>query len=103
MVKAKPKTPLRVEILNTGAVLTNGDRDKDYGSPVVNYIHTAALLTAYFKDKLGYESYEFTAEDACMIQVLVKASRIAGGHFKLDNYIDGATYLAMAGECRSEG
>lgn len=100
MTKAKPKTPLRVEILNTGAVLTNGDRDKDYGSPLVNYTHTAAMLTAYFKDKIGYE---FTAEDACMIQVLVKASRVAGGHFKLDNYIDGATYLAMAGECRAEG
>ncbi len=87
----------RIDILNEAARLTGGDRDKTYGNPVANYTHTAGLITAYFKDKIVYQ---FTAEDAAMIMALVKMSRIAGGVFKPDNFIDGAAYIAIAGECR---
>lgn len=86
----------REHILQEGIRLTVGDRNVSYGNPNVNFLHMAGLLTAYFRHKI---TYEFSAEDAAMIMALAKTSRIAGGSFKLDNYIDGATYLAIAGEC----
>lgn len=92
--------PHRVQILNKGAALTSGDRDKTYGNPHSNMVHMAAMLTSYFSHSIVYD---FTAEDAAIIMVLAKLSRLKankGTPYHEDNYIDAATYTAMAGASR---
>lgn len=90
--------PTRVKILEHGAALTAGERDKVYGPPVVNMQHFAGLLTAYFSNLLDYE---FTGEDAAQIMVMAKLSRTAnrGVKYHEDNYTDQSVYSAIAGEC----
>lgn len=101
--------PKRVQILTAGAALTTGDRQKVYGEAYDNMKHFAGLLSAYFADKIREEGNEgmnrflFSTEDAAMIMVLAKNSRIAvGKSYHEDNYVDGATYTAIAGEARDK-
>ena len=99
MAKITPKAK-RVQVLERGASLTSGDRDKTYGDPVSNMAHFAGMLTAYFSSVMDYE---FSPEDAAQIMVMAKQSRCKanpGTPFHEDNYVDGATYLAIAAECR---
>ncbi len=89
-------TPRRVQILNEGATLTNGDRDKEYGPPGVN-LAAAGELKAVFRKHLCREisAGELEAID----QVLTKVGRVATGQQpKRDTYVEGATYFAIAGE-----
>ena len=39
-----------------------------------------------------------TEEQAWMFMVFLKAARASGGSFRLDDYVDGAAYFALAGE-----
>ena len=39
-----------------------------------------------------------TEEQGWMFMVFLKAARASGGSFKLDDYVDGAAYFALAGE-----
>lgn len=39
-----------------------------------------------------------TEEQGWMFMVFLKAARAFGGSFKLDDYVDGAAYFALAGE-----
>ena len=96
MKKQQPKSnPLRIDILGIAAQLTGTDRQKVYGDAKTNMTHFAGMLTAYFAPK----GVEFSAEDAAMIMVLAKNSRVAVGKYHLDNYVDAAAYVAIAGEC----
>lgn len=98
--------PLRVQILNEGAALTTGERSAMYGEAYQNMRHMAGMLTAYFINLISepdsMNCYIFTAEDAAQIMVLAKLSRTANrtAPFHKDNYVDAATYTAIAGECR---
>lgn len=113
---AKAPDPVRVRILNQGAELTQGERNKAYGNAVTNMQHMAGLLTAYFHNLIranpsivvGYNlkdmpeaHYTFTGEDAAQIMAIAKLSRTAnrGVRYHEDNYTDQAVYSAMAGEC----
>lgn len=39
-----------------------------------------------------------TEEQAWMFMVFLKAARASGGSFRLDDYVDGSAYFALAGE-----
>ncbi|UYF10815.1 HNH endonuclease [Vibrio phage 12VC501] len=43
-----------------------------------------------------------TEEMGWMFQVFLKASRAKGGEVRIDDYIDGAAYFALAGECAQQ-
>lgn len=105
--------PHRIHLLETAARLTGVDRQKVYGDATTNMTHFAAMLTAYFENRFDLDLRElskvpqpgdvkcFTAEDAAMIMVLAKLSRVAvGKNHHEDNYIDSAAYIAIASECR---
>lgn len=47
-------------------------------------------------------STELTEEQGWMFMVFLKASRAKGGEFRLDDYVDGSAYFALAGEAASE-
>lgn len=88
--------PLRVQYLNKGASLTSGDRDAEYGDPLVN-MRCAGELKAVIRRYLSRPMDPGEAEAIDM--VITKLSRVATGAPKADTYIDGATYFAIAGEC----
>jgi len=79
-------------ILETALKLTTGDRNQTYGDPIDNLTIFADLINAYFKTNM-------TAIDASIIMTLAKISRVAVNKNHQDNYIDGAAYMAIAGEC----
>jgi hypothetical protein len=92
----RPGTPERVKILNEGAALTNGDRDKEYGPPALNMGAAGALKTALRKH-MTRKICE--AELEALDNALTKIGRLATGpRPKRDTYVDAAVYLAIAGE-----
>lgn len=101
--KPADSRPARVRILEDGKTITQGDRNRDYGSPVPNMRETAELWDAYLKSRgvrLWREGAHaaFSGEDVANMMALMKLARTGVRH-KEDNYVDAAVYLAIAGEC----
>lgn len=91
---------VREQVLLDGAALTGGDRNRTYGSPAPNLALQMALWVAY---KAVAGDKHSAAHDAAMQHVFAKVARIASGaRGHRDNYVDGATYLAIAFECDAE-
>ena len=84
----------RGEILEEANKLTQTDRQRDYGTPRVNHDRIANLWSAYLERPI-------TAEQVAICLALVKISRTMQSK-KIDNYIDGAAYFAIAGELSDE-
>jgi hypothetical protein len=84
----------RGEILEQANKLTQTDRQRDYGTPRVNHDRIANLWSAYLEQKI-------TGEQVAICLALVKISRTMQSK-KIDNYIDGAAYFAIAGELADE-
>lgn len=96
-MKKHKANPPRVEILETGINLTTGDRNNTYGEPHHNLTTYAKLIESYLYG-LGYE-VELDATDGAMFMQLAKTSRVAVNKQHMDNYVDGAVYFAIGGEC----
>jgi hypothetical protein len=64
--------------------LVHGDRGADYGTPLSNFSHTAALWSAAF-------GHPFTPEQVAIAMILVKVSRECHKH-KRDTVVDIAGY-----------
>jgi Domain of unknown function (DUF6378) len=73
-----------MNILEEADHITSKDRQKDYGHPLDNHTQTAEMVTAFLKRKL---KEPLTAEDVCMIQILLKISRYSHAP-KRDTLID---------------
>jgi hypothetical protein len=82
----------RKEILETALSLTLGDRETEYGPMTETMARVAAAASAV----LGKE---LTARDIAVINVVMKLTRSRQSPTKADHYVDGAAYIAMAGEC----
>lgn len=96
---------LRGSILSEAKTLTEGDRNAAYGDPYDNLGDITVLWTAYLHAKyagrtIGEVDFALTAEDQAWLVVLQKMARTFRGRYHADNYIDGAAYSAIAGECR---
>lgn len=99
-VAARGKQPQRATILREALTLTTQAREAEYGPPRVNFACAAALKTAFRAHaKRDISPAEMEAID----MVLTKLGRIATGAAKRDNYVDGAGYLALAGEIALDG
>ena len=48
----------------------------------------------------GMFGTELTEEQGWHFMTLLKMSRAKGGEYRRDDYVDGAAYFALAGECR---
>ena len=80
----------RSEILREAEALINGDRQKDYGTPQENF----KRIAAGWSEILGVD---VDAEQVALCMAWLKIARLAHGPHR-DSYIDGAAYLALAGE-----
>lgn len=81
----------RGEILDEAKRLINTDRAKDYGSPRVNHERIAALWSPILH-------MQVTPAQVALCMAQVKVSRLCQTPDHLDSFIDGAAYLAIAGE-----
>lgn len=92
----------RGDLLRTGISLTEGDRQEQYGECVQNMQDIADLWSAYLRPLLRRfdpGQIELTGEDAAHMCTLMKIARTYNSGHKDDNFIDGANYQAIAGEC----
>lgn len=91
----------RVAILEKASALTAGDRNASYGDPHTNLTTFAKLVEAYLRGR-GWSGPPLDSVDGSIIMVQTKVSRIAVNQDHDDNYVDGAAYMAIAGECAAK-
>lgn len=91
-----PSLPLRAQYLREGEALTYGDRNVEYGDPLLN-MRCAGELKAVARRYLARSMDPGEAE--ALDLVFTKIARVITGSPKKDTYVDGATYFAIAGEC----
>lgn len=96
---------LRGKLLTQAIELTEGSRNAAYGDPVVNLGLQGRLMDVFFEEFDKNASLAFldatgvAALRGSIAQVIGKLARIGAGDVtRLDNYIDGAAYFAIAGE-----
>jgi hypothetical protein len=100
----KPKMTPRARILVQGVRLTSGTRDNLYGDPKINMACAGELKRVFLKYAVKSPRRIGPGEHEAIDLVLTKISRIATGTVPHeDTYVDGATYMAIAGECALEG
>jgi len=85
--------------MNAGDFLTEAkaiiqDRGMDYGHPSDNMQRTASLWSAFLE--MPITDYQVAS---CMALVKLARSMETG---KVDNYIDGAAYMAIAGQLHTQ-
>lgn len=86
-----------VDVATTAASLVGGDRDRQHGAKLDNFNRIAAVWNAWLgirKDPAG----ALTAHDVGVMMSLMKIARTQSGAFNIDDYVDGAGYLACAAE-----
>ena len=71
------------------------DRGLDYGHPSDNMARTAALWSSYLEMPI-------TDYQVAVVLSLVKIARSIEDSQKIDTWIDGASYLAIAGQLATE-
>ena len=86
----------RHDILTEADRLTSTDRNKNYGPPRLNHERIAAVWSML----LGID---VTPSQVALCMAGVKLARLAQTPDHLDSFIDGAAYMAIAGEIATEG
>lgn len=93
----RPDTPKtkRAVILAEADRIIHGDREKDYGAPIDSFTRLAAALALVF-------GHEVTPVQAAAAMIAMKLSRLAGGDYKDDTWVDLAGYAALGAEVRDQ-
>lgn len=89
-------SPERVKVLKEAASLITGDREKDYGTPQVNFNRIAALWNVQAAHLLKDGAY-FTPVDVALLLLQLKMARAVNSP-KRDTFVDAAGYAALAAE-----
>lgn len=90
------------EILKTATGIVSGDRAASHGDKLANHDCIGALWNGYLRARvLVGRPADLNAEDVANLMELMKVARRLTGSFNVDDYVDGAGYAAVAGECRS--
>lgn len=83
------------DIAKKAADLVSGDRAQTHGDMAENFARIADLWSAYLGKRL---ETELTAVDIGNMMALLKIARTQTGEVNADDFVDGAGYLACAGE-----
>ena len=75
------------------AMTITTERNKTHGDRITNHGNISQLWSWYLKK-------EITASDVAMMMSLLKIARTKTGNPNKDDLVDGAAYLAIAGEIR---
>lgn len=85
------ENPKRVQLTQTAASLITGERQNDYGPPVVNFQRIANLWNAHMETNI------FTPRKVAELMLLLKMARTITSPTE-DSYVDAIGYAAIAGE-----
>ena len=91
-------TPKAVQILNE-AVAIMAERGKSYDKSGGEAERSMPKIVAMFNALTGHE---LTPEQGWKFMCCLKLARSEQGEYREDNYLDGAAYMALAGEEASE-
>ncbi len=86
----------RKQILEEAIDVCTNDRQDQYGEPENSFSVIASLWSEYLNMPIK------SSDVACMM-TLLKIGRILRGKDKVDNYVDAAAYMAIAGELSGFG
>lgn len=95
MSEAPQKQITAEGILRNAADLIGGDRNDQHGDRSVCLSNIATLWNAYLEIR---KPGPLSAKDVAIMMSLLKIARMESGSVNPDNAIDGAGYLALAGE-----
>jgi hypothetical protein len=86
----------RMNILQLAIDITAGERRIDYGDPIEVHERIAMIWS-------GIMGRCVEPREVALCMAAVKMVRASASPQKLDHYIDGAAYIAIAGEIESAG
>jgi len=87
------------EILTKATELVSKSRQDSHGDTFKNHEQIADFWNTYLDDKLKPVA-SITPDEVAMMMGLVKVSRSKVGKPNVDDYVDGAAYMAIAGELK---
>ena len=90
------------EILQRASELVSSKREETHGNAFKNHAQIADLWSVFLDDKLK-PMKEITPGDVAVMMCLLKISRSTMGDFNIDDFVDGAAYMAIAGEMNDVG
>ena len=85
------------EILKKASELISSKRQDTHGDCFKNHSQIADLWSVFLDEKLTPMKV-ITPGDVAGMMCLLKISRSTMGDFNLDDFVDGAAYMAIAGE-----
>ena len=89
------ETKRTLDFLRDAMMLVEGDRALEYGDKIINHGNIAKLWSAYLDHPL-------TGHEVAVMMCLLKIARTKIGKRTRDTYVDGAAYMAIAGEIQEK-
>lgn len=104
MATKKPAAPVELpqNILAAANAVIYGDREQTYGKPSKNCETIADYWNTHIKAAKSIEA-GLTAEDVCVMMILLKQARLANSPGHLDSLVDTAGYAALYERIQNEG
>lgn len=89
----------RRTVLTTADGLIHGDREQDYGRPIDSFRRVAQAFNVVLE---GAGHPPITPTTAAALLIALKLSRLSGGDYKLDTWVDLAGYAALGFEVNQQ-
>ena len=89
------ETKRTLDFLRDAMMLVEGDRASEYGDKIINHGNIAKLWSAYL-------DHPITGHEVAVMMCLLKIARTKIGKRTRDTYVDGAAYMAIAGEIQEK-
>lgn len=74
------------------------DRTATHGDPENSFAAIADYWNTFLWQRFKMMTLDITPSDVAIMMALLKVARASGNPYHMDNYIDGAGYLLLAGE-----
>jgi hypothetical protein len=97
----KTKSVVKENILQQAKELVNNDREGTHGDARQNHEQIAEFWNIFLDNKLKPMA-AITCDDVAVMMALLKISRSTQGKFNIDDYIDAAAYMAIAGDLKHD-
>ena len=97
----KTKSIVKENILQQAKELVSNDRESTHGDARQNHEQIAEFWNIFLDNKLKPMA-AITCDDVAIMMALLKISRSTQGKMNMDDYIDAAAYLAIAGELKHD-
>ena len=89
------------DILKKAGKLVSDDREGTHGDARENHEQIAEFWNIFLDNKLK-PMVAITCDDVAVMMALLKISRSTQGKFNVDDYIDAAAYMAIAGDLKHD-